>query len=107
MSTILVNANIYVERGNFQEAMLIENGIIKAVGTNAEIRALAPAGCEEIDAEGRTVIPGFNDSHQHLYNVGESLRMIKLHEVPSPVSYTHLSLSPDPSESGGSGTASL
>lgn len=25
MSTILVNANIYVERGNFQEAMLIEN----------------------------------------------------------------------------------
>ena len=36
MSTILVNANIYVERGNFQEAMLIENGIIKAVGTNAE-----------------------------------------------------------------------
>ena len=32
MSTILVNANIYVERGNFQEAMLIENGIIKAVG---------------------------------------------------------------------------
>ena len=29
MSTILVNANIYVERGNFQEAMLIENGIIK------------------------------------------------------------------------------
>lgn len=40
-------------------------------------------GCEEIDAEGRTVIPGFNDSHQHLYNVGESLRMIKLHEVPS------------------------
>ena len=30
MSTILVNANIYVERGNFQEAMLIENGIIKA-----------------------------------------------------------------------------
>ena len=83
MSTILVNANIYVERGNFQEAMLIENGIIKAVGTNAEIRAMAPAGCEEIDAEGRTVIPGFNDSHQHLYNVGESLRMIKLHEVPS------------------------
>ena len=40
MSTILVNANIYVERGNFQEAMLIENGIIKAVGTNAEIRAM-------------------------------------------------------------------
>ena len=24
MSTILVNANIYVERGNFQEAMLID-----------------------------------------------------------------------------------
>ena len=83
MSTILVNANIYVQRGEFCEAMLIENGVIKATGTNAEIRAMAPAGCEVIDAEGRTVVPGFNDSHQHLYNVGESLRMVKLHEVPS------------------------
>ena len=83
MATILVNANIYQQRGQFAQAMLIEEGFIQAVGSNEEIRALAPAGCEVIDAGGRTVIPGFNDSHQHLFNVGASLLMVPLHEVPS------------------------
>lgn len=82
MATILVNANIYQQRGQFAQAMLIEEGFIQAVGSNEEIRALAPAGCEVIDAGGRTVIPGFNDSHQHLFNVGASLLMVPLHEVP-------------------------
>ena len=83
MATILVNANIYVRRGEFAQAMLIEGNTIQAVGTEEEIRAAAPAGCEVIDAQGRTVIPGFNDSHQHMNGVGESLLMVRLHEVPS------------------------
>ena len=70
-----------MERGNFQEAMLIEDGIIKAVGTNAEIRALAPVGCEEIDEQGGTVIPGFNDSHQQP-PMRAKPASTKLYEVP-------------------------
>ena len=34
MATILVNANIYQQRGQFAQAMLIEEGFIQAVGSN-------------------------------------------------------------------------
>lgn len=83
MVTMIIHANIYVQRGQFAQAMLIEGDTIQRVGTEEEIRAAAPAGCAVIDAQGRTIIPGFNDSHQHLHNVGESLLMVRLHEVPS------------------------
>lgn len=50
--------------GVFVEALAISDGRIVAQGTSAEIRALAPkAGV--IDCAGRTVIPGFIDSHCH------------------------------------------
>ena len=37
MRKILLNAKVYVERGNFAEAVLIENDKIVAVGSNEEI----------------------------------------------------------------------
>ena len=41
MRKILFNAKVYVERGNFAEAVLIENDKIVAVGSNEEIKAEA------------------------------------------------------------------
>ena len=38
---------------------------ISAVGTTAEIRALAGARTRVVDLAGRTVIPGINDAHMH------------------------------------------
>ncbi len=69
MKTILKNGKIYVERSNFQEAMLIENGVIKQVGTNEEI--LKNDADNIIELNGKTVLPGFNDSHMHLASIGE------------------------------------
>ena len=80
MATILVNANIYQQRGQFAQAMLIEEGFIQAVGSNEEIRAVAPAGCEVIDAVGRTVIPGFNDSGEVLRGCFAFARKLGLKE---------------------------
>ena len=37
MKTALINGKIYVERGVFQSAAAMENGIITAVGTDEEI----------------------------------------------------------------------
>lgn len=71
MQIILCNGKIYVEKNNFQEAMLIEGGIIKEVGTNKEI-LLNPAD-KIVDLNGKTVIPGLNDSHLHLYSFGEAM----------------------------------
>jgi predicted amidohydrolase YtcJ len=47
------------------DAMAIRDGRILAVGTDAEIVALAGQGTERIDLGGKTVLPGLIDSHVH------------------------------------------
>lgn len=69
MKTILHNGKFYLNEGCFAEAVLIDGGIIEAVGTNDQIVALAP-DAEKHDLLGKTALPGFIDSHMHLYNVG-------------------------------------
>lgn len=84
MSTLIYNANIYVERGVFAEALLVgDDGKIAAVGTEAEVRAAANCNETEYDAGGRTIVPGFNDSHQHLFNTGIALAAVRLQGVTS------------------------
>lgn len=51
-------------------ALAIRAGSITAVGSDAEIMALASAGTRRIDAGGRRLIPGLNDSHTHLIRGG-------------------------------------
>ncbi len=47
-------------------AVVVENGIITRVGTTDEVMAgLDPSKYEVIDATGKTVLPGFVDSHTH------------------------------------------
>jgi len=62
------------------EAVLIDGGRIRAVGTLAHVRAVAPAA-EEIDLGGRTVVPGFIDAHNHFLATGESLAAVDLRTV--------------------------
>lgn len=47
------------------EAIALRDGLVLATGSAAEVRAAAGPGAEEIDAGGRRVIPGLNDSHCH------------------------------------------
>jgi hypothetical protein len=44
----------------------VTGGRFVAVGTNAEVRALAGSSTAIIDLHGRRVVPGFNDAHWHL-----------------------------------------
>lgn len=83
MTTVIYNAKVYLERERFAQAVLIEDGIIKAVGSNEGILAAAGSTAQRYDAAGRTVVPGFNDSHQHLRMVGELLGSIQLLGVTS------------------------
>ena len=65
---IVVNGDIYtVDPGAPRvEAFAVENGRFTAVGSNAEIRALADDGTRVIDADGHSVTPGFLDGHAHV-----------------------------------------
>lgn len=70
--TVFYNAKVYLERGRYAEGLLQEDGIIKMTGTSREV--LEAAGeAEKIDCGGKTVIPGFNDSHQHLFYMGKAM----------------------------------
>ena len=74
MKSVLFNGKIYVEKGCFAQALLQEDGIITVVGTNEEV--LAAAGdAQRSDCQGKTVIPGLNDSHMHVLDLGNSLTM--------------------------------
>lgn len=84
MSTLIYNANVYVQRGQFAQALLIgDDGKIAAVGTEEEVRAACTGAEELFDAKGRTIVPGFNDSHQHLFNTGIALAAVRLQGVTS------------------------
>ncbi|MBM3134177.1 MAG: amidohydrolase [Chloroflexi bacterium] len=54
------------------QAVALYGGRIVAVGRNEEVRALAGRGTPVLDLAGRTVVPGFTDSHVHFlwYAVG-------------------------------------
>lgn len=66
VDTIVINGRIATMRapGEFIEAMAVSRGWIVATGSSADIRALAPHA-QVIDCAGRTVLPGFIDSHCH------------------------------------------
>ncbi len=71
---VLHNAQIYTvsPAQPTAEALAFENGVILAVGTEAEVLAAYPEA-RRLDAGGRTVVPGLIDAHAHLMNLGASL----------------------------------
>lgn len=81
MTTILTNGKIYVEKGKFVEALLIEDGVIKEIGSKEEI--LKNKADHVIDLEGKTVLPGFNDSHLHLIGLGAFMSSCNLTQAKS------------------------
>ncbi len=60
------------------EAVALGGGKVLAVGTRAEVEALAGPGAQVIDAKGRTVLPGFVESHLHLVLGGAELVQLQL-----------------------------
>ncbi|MEE8348054.1 MAG: amidohydrolase family protein, partial [Acidobacteriota bacterium] len=71
---VLFNGKIVTVDDNFSiaQAVAIKDGLLVAVGSDDAILALAGVETERTDLEGKTVLPGFNDSHLHLsWPVGE------------------------------------
>ena len=79
------NGNIITVDKNesIKEAVLIENGLIKAVGTNEEILALKDDNTEVIDLEGKTMLPGFIDPHGHIVATAQTLMIVTLSDITS------------------------
>lgn len=75
---ITVNPNNDVVDG-----ILIENGIILAVGSKEDIFALADENTKKIDLKGKTMLPGFIDPHGHIVAVAQTLLLLNFSECNS------------------------
>jgi predicted amidohydrolase YtcJ len=82
---ILHNAKIATNGApSFVEAVAIEGGKFVAAGTGDEVLRRRGPATLVIDAGGRTVIPGLNDSHLHLIRGGLNYNMeLRWDGVPS------------------------
>jgi predicted amidohydrolase YtcJ len=92
---VLMNGNIITlkSKGDRAQAVAIKGDKIVAVGTNDEIRKLASSSTRVIDLNGKTVMPGFNDVHQHpapLYSWDKPFATLRLDTVSSMNSLINL-----------------
>jgi predicted amidohydrolase YtcJ len=55
------------------EALAVAGSRVFAIGTNAEMLALAGSGARRVDLGGQRVTPGFNDAHSHPCDSGVAL----------------------------------
>jgi len=74
---ILTNGKIatMAREGEFVQAVAVKDGMVVATGSNAAILKLKTSSTQLIDAGGRTVIPGLNDSHVHVIRQGLNYNM--------------------------------
>ena len=77
MKTAYVNGVIYTmrEEGETIPAFVVEDGEFICCGSNEEAKAIAD---EVVDLGGKTVLPGFIDTHQHLYSYAKDLTKLDL-----------------------------
>jgi predicted amidohydrolase YtcJ len=79
---IVINGSVYPGNGApTVEAVAIAGGKILRVGSTLEVQALKTARTQVIDARRGTVIAGFNDSHVHFLEGGQSLDRVNLFEA--------------------------
>lgn len=64
-------------------AMAVAEGQVLAVGSDAEIEALSGDSTQRTDLAGRTVLPGFIDTHMHLEKVSHEFTMLRLENARS------------------------
>ncbi|EMQ96626.1 amidohydrolase [Paeniglutamicibacter gangotriensis] len=77
------NGSIYSPADPFATAMLVENGTVAWIGTEAAAGALLDSRMTEIDLQGALVTPAFVDSHAHLASLGAKLNGLDLSGVRS------------------------
>ncbi|MDP3523772.1 MAG: amidohydrolase [Hoeflea sp.] len=66
------------------EAVAVKDGRIVAVGSASEVAGLAGPGTQVLDARGATVLPGFIESHMHLFIGGAELQNLQLEGCADP-----------------------
>ncbi len=87
---VITNANVRTmdkSRPTAQSIAVLGNKIIK-IGANAETKIFIGKTTKVIDANGKLVLPGFNDAHVHFLDGGAGLSSVDLRDAKSPEEFT-------------------
>jgi predicted amidohydrolase YtcJ len=87
---IITHANVWtVDPANPKaEAVAILGDRIVAAGTEAEVAAWRGPKTQVLDAGGKLLLPGFNDSHVHFVSGGAQLDNVQLNDATSAEEFT-------------------
>ncbi len=82
---VLVNGNIITinSKQPKAQAIAIKQGKVVAVGANKQILSYVGKDTKKLDLKGKTVVPGFIDSHVHGASFGRGLTEIDLRGIKS------------------------
>lgn len=83
---VITNANIRTmdAKRTVARSVAVLNGKIVAVGSDADTRPLIGPKTRVMNAQGRTIIPGFNDAHVHFLETGQQLSSVDLRDAKTP-----------------------
>ncbi len=81
---IIINGKVVTvdKNDSLAEAIAVNNGLIIKVGSNQEVKSLASGATEEIDLQGKTIYPGFIDTHEHCIRRGLQLDYVNCRTPP-------------------------
>ncbi|HUV54436.1 MAG TPA: amidohydrolase [Candidatus Krumholzibacteriaceae bacterium] len=81
---VMVNGKVVTvdEKGTVAEAVAVKDGKIVAVGTTRQVKELANSGTNVIDLEGRLMLPGFIDTHEHCIRRGLQMDWVNCKSPP-------------------------
>lgn len=79
MKTIYYNGRVYTGKLPLVQAFAVEGDKFTFAGSDEQALALWAEGDGKVDLGGKFVCAGFNDSHMHLLNYGQSLNMAPLY----------------------------
>jgi hypothetical protein len=83
---IIVNAKVWTSDKNHPtaQAVAVLGDRIVAVGSNSQIEVWCADKTRVINAEGKLLLPGFNDSHVHFVSGGLQLDNVQLNDAKTP-----------------------
>jgi predicted amidohydrolase YtcJ len=87
---VITNANVRTldDAKPIARAVAVIGNKIVSIGTNAEIKQLIGKTTKVIDAQGKLLMPGFNDAHVHFLEGGYQLSSVDLRDAKSPAEFT-------------------
>lgn len=82
---IITNAKVWsVDKSHpAAQAVAVLGEYIVAVGSNADVEAWRGSKTRVVDAQGKLLLPGFNDAHVHFISGGSQLDYVQLNDATS------------------------